>query len=544
MFQTQKTILSAATVILVAYSVSALLSFVRTRVLSSAFGDSPELGVFFTADRIPAFIYSILIVGTVSTVFIPIFTSYLKKDEEEAWRISSSVVNISLLIFLLLGVFAFIFAGPLIGLLSLGKFTPQQMILGRDLMRIMMLAQIILIFSSFITSILQSFRYFLIPSLAPVVYNLGMIVGVIVLTPYIGIYGAAYSVVIGAVLHLLIQLPMLKKIEYRHSFAIDIHDAGVREIFKLVPPRFFSAAINQISIIIDTSLAILISPASVVIFKFADQLQTFPVNLFGVSIALAALPTLSFESDDNDFKKFKETFLTSLHQMLFLVIPAAVILLVLRVPVVRIVYGASKFSWDATLATSYTVAFFSLSIFSQSAVYLITRAFYALHDTKTPLKVTGLTIPLDILISVVFIKVLGWGVWSIALSYSISSIIDCLVMLYLLGRKIGGFDFEALVGPFVKISYSAIFMGVCLYVPMKILEGVLFDTSRTLPLVALTLTACGFGLAFYILFTHLLDVKEVALLYRFVPKFRLSSGIVAATDAASASSEPSANTLE
>lgn len=531
-FKSQKTIISAASVISVTYAISAFLSFLRTRILSSYFGDSSELGVFFTADRIPTLIFSILVVGTLSSVFIPIFTSYVKKDEQEAWCISSSIINISLLTFLVFGITAFIFAKQIMIVLSVGRFNQAELTLGASLMRIMVLAQIILIVSSFISSILQSFRYFLVPSLAPVLYNLGMILGIVFLTPVIGIYSAAFGVIVGSIMHLLIQLPVLRRVNFKHSFVLNFGDKGVREIFSLLPPRLFASAINQVSATIDTSLAILISASSVVVFKFADQLQTFPVNLFGVSIALAALPTLSYESSDDNYSKFKKTFMTSLHQMLFLVIPAAVVLLVLRVPVVRLVYGASRFSWEATLATSYTVAFFSISVFSQSAAYLVTRAFYALADTKTPLKVLFFTMPFDILFSLFLIKVLGFGVWSIALSYSVSSIIDFVVTLYLLGKKVGGFDPQALFEPFIKISYSAVFMGISLYLPMKLMERFIFDTTRTLPLFMLTVTACIFGFLSYLFFTKVFSVKEVELLYRVLGKFKLRPGISAATDAA------------
>lgn len=537
LFQTQKTIISAASIISIMYAVAAVLSFVRTRFLSSYFGASNHLGVFFTADRIPAFISNILVVGTLSAVFIPVFTSYLKKDEDEAWRISSSIINISLLAFLLIGILSFIFARELMMLLSLGNLNGEELILGQNLMRIMIVAQIILIFSSFITSVLQSFKYFIVPAIAPVLYNMGMILGIIILTPWLGIYGAAYGVVVGALMHLLIQLPLLRRVNYRHSFNIDFKDPGVKEVFRLMPSRVVSSAINQISAVIDTSLAFLVSTSSVVIFKFSDQLQSFPVNLFGASIALAALPTLAYESDDQKYEKFKETFLTSLHQMLFLVIPAAIILLVLRVPMVRLVYGASKFPWEATIATSYTVAFFSLSIFSQSAVYLITRAFYALHDTKTPLKVTLFTIPFDVLISLSMVKLLGWGVWSIAFSFSISSIMDFIIMIFLLHKKVDGFDLEALFSPFVKISYAALFMGISLYVPLKLLEKYVFDTTHTLPLIVLTMAVCICGFLSYLLFTKIFNVKEVKLLYGILGKFRVKRSVEAAANITTGSSE-------
>ncbi|MEK7595585.1 MAG: murein biosynthesis integral membrane protein MurJ [Patescibacteria group bacterium] len=541
LFQTQKTIISAASILSFAYAISAGLSFVRTRVLATYFGDSFELGVFFVADRIPSFIYSLLVVGTLSAVFMPIFASIMKKDQDCAWKLSSTVINISLLTFSVFGVLAFIFARQVMLGLSAGHLSKEGLLLGASLMRIMMLAQFVLIFSSFISVILQSFRYFIIPALAPILYNIGMILGVVFLTPFLGIYGAAYGVVIGSFFHLLVQLPLLRKIKFKHSFSINLKEEGVSELMGLIPHRLLATVFYQVSAIIDTSLAILISAPSVVIFKFAEQLQSFPVNLFGVSIASAALPTLSLESDDKDFSKFKDTFLTSLHQMLFLVIPISIILLVLRVPLVRLVYGASKFSWEATILTSYSVAFFSFSIFSQAATYLITRAFYAIKDTRTPLKVMFFSVPFDILLSVFFIKYLNFGVWSIALSYSISSIFDFLILLHLLGKKVGWFDSNTLIEPFVKISYAAFFMGISLYAPMKILEKFIFDTTRTVPLIFLTIIATSFGIVSYLFFTRMFAVKEVDLLYSLVSRFKVRPSIEALKGA---SSMPEGTTTE
>lgn len=526
LLRTQKTILSAAFVIAFTYGLSAILGLVRSRLLAGLFGTADELAIFYTADKIPSFIYSLLVVGTISTIFIPVFTGILRHNKESAWKTASSMINISVLAFGVLGALVFVFAPSLIRLLSVFRFSEAQVILGASLMRIMISAQLILIFSSFVTSLLQSFKYFILPALAPVFYNLGMIGGILFLTPQYGIFGPAYGVIIGAVLHLLIQLPLMRKINFKYNLALNFGDRGIREIFSLVPPRIFGSALVQISSIINNSIAILVSTSSVVIFKFADQLQSFPVNLFGASIALAALPTLSFEAEESDKKKFKKTFLTSFHQMLYLVIPASVILLVLRVPVVRLVFGAANFPWEATLSTAYVLAFFSFSIFAQSAVYLLTRGFFALKDTATPVKVNFLTILFSSVLSLVLVGSLGWGVWAIAFSYSLASIIDAVVLLYLLARKIGNFRWEQFIVPFTKISYAAVFMGISLYLPLKLLDQLVFDTTRTVPLIILTAIATTAGVGAYLFFTWLFKVEEIELFYKLLRKLNLSKKTV------------------
>jgi putative peptidoglycan lipid II flippase len=526
LMKTQKTILSAAFVIAFTYGLSAILSLVRSRLLAGFFGTGDELAVFYTADKIPSFVYSLLVVGTISTVFIPVFTNLLKHDKKAAWRTASAMISISVLVFVVLGVLVYIFAPNLIRLLSVWRFDEEQVLLGTRLMRLMISAQLILIISSFVTSLLQSFKYFVLPALAPVVYNLGMIGGILFLTPQFGIFGPAYGVLIGAVLHLLVQLPLLKRIEFKYKFALNLSDKGIREIISLVPPRIFGSALVQVSSIVNNSIAILVSTSSVVVFRFADQLQSFPVNLFGASMALAALPTLSFEADEQDKEKFKKTFLTSFHQMLFLAIPASVILLVLRVPLVRLVFGAANFPWEATVSTAYVLAFFSFSIFAQSSVYLLTRAFFALKDTATPVKVNFFTILLSTGLSLFFINVLGWGVWAVAFSYSIAAILDALVLLLILNKKVGGFGAGKLITPFTKISYSAVLMGISLYAPLKLLDQLVFDTTRTVPLILLTGIAGLAGTVSYLFFTLLFKVEEIELFYRLIRKLNITKKTV------------------
>lgn len=533
--------MSAAFIIAFTYGISAILSLVRSRLLASHFGAGEELAVFYTADKIPSFIYSLIVVGTISTVFIPVFTDLKKRNEDKAWETASSMINLSVLAFAILGFLVFIFAKPIIRGLSIDKFTPEQVAIGANLMRIMIGAQLLLVISSFITSLLQSFKYFVLPALAPVMYNVGMILGIVLLTPKYGIFGPAVGVSIGAALHFLVQLPLISRLEFPYSFKLDFKDKGVREILSLVPPRIFGSALVQVSSIINNSLAILVATSAAVVFKFADQLQSFPVNLFGASIALAALPTLSGEASGGilgtTYKKFKTTFLTNFHQMMFMVIPASVILLVLRVPIVRLVFGVSEFPWQATLDTALTLGFFSLSIFAQAGMYLLTRAFYALKDTATPVKVNFFTILFSSTLSLIFVTVYGLGVWSIAMSYSIASILDLLILLYLLGRKIDGFDIYRLFSPLAKISLSAAAMGVSLYYPMKWLDFTLFDTSRTLPLLGLTAIAGIAGMVSYLFFTWIFKVEEIEMLYKLIRKLSFKNKHVAAAQAGELSEE-------
>ena len=524
LFNAQNTIISAALVISGMYAVSAVLGLFRTRLLSHYYGASETLGVFYTADRIPSFIYSFLVVGTLSVIFIPLFTQSFKRDESESWVFASSVITLGTATFFILGLVAFGFAPQIISLLSVGRFSTVQMELGVGLMRIMLLGQLFLVVSSFLSALLQSFKYFFVSALAPVMYNLGMLIGTILLHPYFGIYAPALSVVLGAILHFITQLPLLLfVIKPKLTINLNFRNSSFKEMLKLLPPRMFGAVVGQIAPTINTSLAVLVSTSSVVYLRNAIQIQNFPVLLFGASMAQAALPSLSLESDKSDEEKFKRTFLTTFHQMMFFVLPASILLLVLRVPVVRFAVGTPNYPWEATLSTALVLGLFSLSVFSQSSVFLLNRAFYALKDTLSPVIVSVITISVSTALALFLIVIKNYGIWAVALSFSIGSFLDIIIMLIVLSKKIGGFSFNELILPFLKILISALFMGLSLYLPIKALDIKYIDTSRTLNLMFLTGLATIFGTASYLIFTKIFKVAEISMLYRLIKKFSLKS---------------------
>lgn len=522
LFRTQNTILSAAFILAAASGVSAVLGLVKTRLLASFFGVSRDLTVFYTADKLPNLVYSVLVVGAVSTVFIPVFTSLLKKEGETAFDVASSIINSTLILFIAIGSIMFVLSPQLINLLAVGNFSQEEINLGSNLMRIMLASQILLVAGSLSTSILQSFKYFVIPALAPVFYNIGMIAGIVFLSSKIGIYGPAAGVVIGSALHFMIQIPLLRKSGFKFSLTLNLKDKDFRKMFALVPPRITSVLISNLIQTINNSLAILVSAPSVIFLKFADQLQTFPVSLFGISMASASLPTLSAQASPNEKDKFKETFLTSFHQMIYLVMPLSAILLILRIPAIRLVYGVSNFPWEATIRTAQTLAFFSISIFAQSANYLITRAFYALKDTATPVAVNIVTALINISLSIYFVTTVKLGVWAIALSYTITSILDMCVLMFLLNKKVGGFEKDKLFIPFTKISWATASMGIMLYIPMKLLDQFVFDTTKTINLLVLTLVAGLIGMGTYIFLTKMLKVSEIQLFYKLLKRLKIS----------------------
>lgn len=520
----QHTILSAAVVIGFIYMIAALLGFVRNRLLASYFGDSAELGVYFAADAIPSLIFSFIVSGALSAAFIPVFTRYYKQSKEVAWDITASLLNISLVIFLVFAVLVMLFAEFIVTeiLARNSGIEPENLILMADLMRVMMIAQIILIFSNFYTSILQSFNRFVVPALAPVTYNFGVILFILLFVDQWGVFAPAYGMIFGAVLHMAIQLPMVKNLGFIYSLRFKIRDKGVIEVYRLMIPRTIGQAAQKLLVPFYTNLALFISAPSNVILNFATDIQSLPVRVFGMSIGQAALPILSNAIKDGDLSEFKSLLAKTFQQIVFFVLPMSVLIFVLRVPLVRLAVGASKYSWEATVMTSYTLGFFSISLIAQSLIMILARAFFALRDTKTPLIISTIAIGVNAFLAHVFVKDLGLGVWSLALAFTIGSFINFGLLFYYLVQRIGGFGFENFLKNINRIGIASFVMGVALYIPFRAMDQLVFDTTRTIGLIILTGTVAIIGFVTYILLAWILKIKELDLIIYTINKIRLA----------------------
>jgi len=506
----QANILSAATVIMGAVAMSRLLGLFRDRLLAGTFfgGQEWQLDVYFAAFRIPDMIFQLLVLGALSAAFIPVFSRYLEKKEKEAYYLSSSVINFLMVFFILFALIVFIFAEPLVKLIA-PAFNPVEINLMVNLTRIMLLAQLFFCLSNFLTGMIQSHQRFLIPALSPVAYNLGIIFGIVVLGRWLGIYGPTIGVVLGAFLHLIIQLPLALKLGLRYSFVFDWRHPGVRQIARLMLPRTLALAVYQIELTVAVFLATSLAAGSLSIFYFAQHLMNLPIGLFGITIGQAALPTLSRESSEKGFDKFKKTFLSSFNQILYLALPASAILLVLRIPAVRIVFGAASFPWKATLLTGQVLAIFSISIFAQAIVQLLVRGFYALHDTKTPFWIGALAVLTNVSLSFIFIFRLDLGILGLAWATTLASFLQTGLLLIFLNRAIGGFDKKEFFIPPIKMGVATVLTAVALWVPMRFLDKFILDTTRTINLIVLTIIATFSGMMVYLVLSYVLKITEL-----------------------------------
>ena len=540
----QSSIISAATIIMVMIVAARIVGLVRLRVLAHFFEDE-QLSLFFAAFRLPDLLFEVMTFGALSSAFIPVFTKIYKKDSSQAFLTAAKVVNIGLLIFIMFSIVFGIFAESLYRVIAPG-YNAEQVETVANLARVLFAAQGFFVVSYALTGLLESLRRFLVPALAPLFYNLGIILGVLVFTPSMGLLAPAIGVVFGACVHFLIQLPFAYKLGFRFVPKIGI-DEGVRKIGKLALPRMVELGVLQISKMVELALASLISIASYTYYNFAFSVQALPIGLFGLSMAKAALPTLTAESDN--LMKFRKTLLLTLYQVLFFVIPMASFLVVLRIPIVRLLFGTDIFGWEATVQTGYVLSSFAVGVPFQAAALLFSRGFYALHDTKTPVKVSLLGTLITVLSGIVLVLGMGLPTWGLAVAYTLGSLFQGVVLFYLLSRRINGRTFFAIV-PMIKSSVAALVSAAVMFFILKFFdrsvwvkrlsflnsieissldfERFVLDTRYTGNLLVLTFITTFFGVAIYIFLNLLMRSDELLVIMGvfkrrsfFVPKKEL-----------------------
>jgi putative peptidoglycan lipid II flippase len=299
--------------------------------------------------------------------------------------------------------------------------------------------------------------------------------------------------------------------------------------------------VAQIDYIVDTSLASLVSATAaatnIIVFNYAFALQALPAGVFGYALGVAALPTLAKEFAQENLSNFKSTLTSSLHQIMYLVIPTVVMMVVLRVPIVRLVYGAPSFDWQATKLTAFTLAAFAAGILGQAAIQLLGRGFYALHDTKTPVKISVATIALNVFLSVTLIYFFN-NIIFLGIASTVAGLFNAFMLLIFLSKRVGGLDWRQVLMPIGKMAIAGALAGVALYTPLKVLDSAAYgqlwlqgsiihtfigplalDTSHTFGLLIVTVISAIIGMAVYFLVTYVLGIEEIALFTRLFRRF-------------------------
>jgi len=429
-----KTITLAAFILGAASLVSRLLGLIRDRILAGTFGAGDELDVYYAAFRIPDLIFSLLVMGAISAGFIPVFVSYLQKNKDKAWRLANSILNLMSLSLIAACLVLIVFAPWLIKLIAPG-FSLEKTALTVELTRIMFLSPLFLGLSAVLGGILQSFGRFLVYSLGPIMYNLGIIFGILFLVPYFGLSGLAYGVILGAFFHMAVQIPTAYLCGFRWKPIFDFKLEGVKRIFKMMPPRIINLALNQITLVIMTVFASFLAVGSITVYNFSYNIVSFPLGVFGVSFAIATFPKLSKKAQEKNIPGFTKIFYTTAKKILLLIIPASFIFIILRQLIVKIILGTGQFGLEEITLTSQTLGYFSIGLFAEALILLFLRGFFAWEDTKTPFIIGSLSA--IVRLSSAWYLSSFMGVPGLALGFSIGSILNLALLFIALRRKMG-----------------------------------------------------------------------------------------------------------
>ena len=527
------TIGNAAFILAATGLISNILGLYRERMIAGAFGAGRMTDAFYASFTLPDMIFNLLILGALSSAFIPVFVEKLARGKkEDAQEVANSFMNFILLSAIVFGVVIFIAAPKLVPFMFPGFFkiktsdSINMYWLTVNMTRIMILSPIFLSISGVFGGILNSYKRFVAYALAPLIYNLSIILSVVYLRGYFEtpIYAIAVGVVAGAMLHALIQLPSVISTGYRWKPKIDFQRGEVARIVKLMVPRTMAIGASQINLLIDTFIASFFV-GGITVLKFANNIQTVPVVIFGISIATAIFPVLSENYSKDNMKEFMKSFSWSARRILFFMIPATVGIIVLRAQIVRLIYGIGNFSWENTYWTTKSLLFFSFGLIATALIPLLVRAFYSIQDTRTPLYISLVTMVVNIVLSLSlpFISVLQLGVAGIALAFSIASIVNAILLSIWLHSKIGLLDpdhkiFESTA----RLVFASLLMGLITYGSLYFFDRFV-DTNYVIGLLLQTAGAICVGGLSYFAITWIFRCEETLYMIRKIGLKRDSS---------------------
>jgi putative peptidoglycan lipid II flippase len=436
----ERPVVKTAGGIMLLIMVSRLLGFIRERAIAQVFGMDWRTDVFRAAFNIPDLMFFLLVGGGLNAAFIPVFTSYLARDEEhEGWRMAWTFFSLSVGMLVLMTALGLIFTPALAPFVAVG-FTGEQRKLLILLMRVMFPAVAFTALAGLGMGIHKSYRSFKAPLAGPIAYNVMIILGTYALGRRIGIMGMAIGTVIGAVSNFLIQLPFFVQKASPHPFSFDVRHPGIVRAFRLMGPAVISSSITQLNFTVITSLASKLPEGSISALRTANTLIQLPLGVFAMGVSMVILPTLSGLIARNDKDAFRTTFSQGLRLTLFLTIPAAVGLAVLREPLIRLLFQVGEFGAKDTAMAAHAVLFYAPGLISQSAIQILVQVYYSLQDTKTLVRVSAKAIVINTLLGLFFIRFTPLGHGGLALAYSLTSIWNMMSYLRGLRRTIGHID--------------------------------------------------------------------------------------------------------
>lgn len=533
-----KGITASAYILVGAGIISAILGLFRDRILAGTFGAGINLDIYFAAFRIPNLVFGLLISGGIIAAFMPVFFESFALNKEKGWQLANNIINCFLVFSILICGLLFLFAPYLVSLVVPGFDTASKE-LTITLTRIMLLSPILFGLSNIFASILQYFNRFLVYSLSPILYNLGIIFGILFLYPIFGIYGLAYGVILGALFHWLIRMFASYFSGFSHKLIFNIRTLELKKVLKLMIPRTIGAVSAHINLIIITAIASTLAVGSIAVFNFSDNLRSLPIGIIGASWAIAAYPFLIRDWVGKRKQEFLKRLSSTFRQTVIIILPLSFLFFLLRAQIVRIVLGTGKFDWGDTQLTAAALGLFSLGILAHSLVPLLVRVFWSFQDTKTPLFAGLASIAINISLAFYFIwllrfpnvfqaflvnlldltevlKILGpesIAIIGLPIALSLAGIFQVLLLLIFLHRKIGDFHLKKIFISLFKSFLASIVMAFGVYFTLQIMANIV-DMKTGVGILIQMVSAILTGVLIYVFMAHLLKLSEVKTLLK------------------------------
>lgn len=499
----------AAGTVMAAFIITQLLGLARGMVNYRVFGAGAEMDSFNAANRVTEVLFNLMAGGALGSAFIPMFTGLLARQQRPtAWKLASAMANLLLLTLTAVSLLAAVFAPQIVRdvlfVLAPGE-SPGQEALTIFLLRLMLPSVVIFGISGLVMGILNSHQKFWLPAIAPGMYSLGQILGVLLLPESLGITRLALGVLGGSLLHLLVQLPQLLRLRGRYSLLLGLRMAEVREVLALMGPRVLGVAVVQVNFIVNTIIALSLPEGSVATLSLAFTWMLMPQVAIAQSIAIAAMPTFSAQSALGKLDEMRRSLVSSLRGVLLLAAPASVGLILLRQPLIRLLYEGGEFTARSTEMVAWALLWYVSGLVFHSLLEVIVRAFYALHDTRTPVSMTVVNMGLNIAFSLTFpgwFNRLGWMPHGgLALANSLATALECAALIILLRRRLGGLEGRRLWAAAGQALLAAGGMGALLWAGLSLAAG--------WPDWAVIAAGVAIGGLFYAVSLLLLRVPEV-----------------------------------
>jgi putative peptidoglycan lipid II flippase len=455
---TTRSVAVNAGIVAAAFVVSRVLGLLREVLIARQFGTSPEYDAYVAAFRIPDLLFLIVMSGAFGSAFIPVFGGFISRGEyRQAWKLASTVLTYTVLILVVVAQIVFFFAGPLIGSLIAPGLTGDEQELAVNLTRMLLLSPLLLGLGAAAKGMLEAQDAFTLPAIAPILYNVGIIFGAVALAPSYGTYGLAYGVIVGAAAHATMQFIdlALRGWSFRPSF--DRKTEGLGTVARLMAPRIVGQAAFQVNIIVMTNFGSRLGESRVSALNYAYQLFMLPHGVLALSLSTVIFPLMARQFELGQLDAMKNTLARALGPLLFLTFPAAIGLIAFRESIVQMILQFGTFTEESTRLVATALAYFAVGLIAFAVVEAITRAFYAMQDTLTPVIASVLTVAANIALSWVLAPILGHG--GLALSISITTSIEAAVLIGVIYRRVGGLGTPLLISVF-RTSGAALVMAV------------------------------------------------------------------------------------